>query len=83
MSTSPLPSARADLHNFFQYGERLLASVQATDHAPFTHDELKRICFLSNEIAKLADSQLLGDASNGKPDGYRLDSARLRDSRSA
>jgi hypothetical protein len=58
MSISPLPFKREDLDNFFKYTERLLASVRAPDHSPFSQDELKNICYLANEIAKLADYQL-------------------------
>jgi hypothetical protein len=57
MSSSPLPSVREDLHNFFRYCERLLASAQIPNHAPFSQDELQMICYYTNEVAKIADSQ--------------------------
>jgi hypothetical protein len=60
MSSPPLPSLREDLHNFFRYCERLLvATAQAPNHSPFSSEELRRICFYANEVAKLADSQRL------------------------
>jgi hypothetical protein len=68
MSLTPLPSLREDLHNFFRYCERLLlASTQAPDQSPFSHEELRKICFYANQVAKLADSQRLVEQSNGKP----------------
>ena len=66
MSRSPIPPLREDLHNFFRYCERLLvARAQAPDQSPFSPEELRRICFYANEVAKLADAQRLH--SNGKP----------------
>ena len=63
---SPLPS-RQDLRDFFRDCERVLATVHAPDHAPFSHDELQMICYYANEVAKMADSQRLAEQSNGKP----------------
>jgi len=68
------------LHDFFRSCERLL------DNAPdlaLSDEDRKRICFYTNEIAKLTDSRRLSVASNGSPDGYLRHSARHRDSRSA
>ncbi|HSF65959.1 MAG TPA: hypothetical protein VLA67_00860 [Nitrospiraceae bacterium] len=59
MPSSSLPPIREDLHNFFRYCERLLASVQMTEHAPFSQDELQMICYYANEVAKIADAQRL------------------------
>jgi len=73
MSSSPLPSAREDLQGFFRYCERLLHSAQASDHMPFSNEDLKQICFYANAVAKLADSQRrLEERSSGNPDGFRL-----------
>jgi len=67
MSRSPITPLREDLHNFFRYCERLLvASSQAPDRSPFSPEELRRICFYANEVAKVADAQRL-EESNGKP----------------
>jgi hypothetical protein len=65
MSSSSLLPIRKDLHNFFRYCERLLASAQAPDHVPFSPDELQMICYYANAVAKIADAQRL--QSNGKP----------------
>jgi hypothetical protein len=46
---------REDLRTLFRSCERLLASAQAPDHAPFSQDELQMICHYANEVAKLAD----------------------------
>ena len=56
---------REDLRTLFRSCERLLASAQAPDHAPFSQDELQMICHYANEVAKLADAQRV--QSNGKP----------------
>jgi hypothetical protein len=64
MSSSPLPSLREDRHNFFRYCERLLvATALAPDNSPFSPEELRRICFYANEVAKLADAQRLHEHS--------------------
>lgn len=55
MSRSPL--VREDLHTFFRYCRQLLAYAQALDHAPFSQDELRMICYYANELAKIADVQ--------------------------
>jgi hypothetical protein len=73
MSSSPLPSIREDLQGFFQYCERLLDSARASDHMLFSNEDLKRICFYTNAVAKLADSQRrLEEHRSGNPDGFRL-----------
>ncbi len=64
MSRFSFLPVREDLHDFFRYCERLLASAQTPDHAPFSHDELQMICYYANEVAKLADSQRLHEQSN-------------------
>jgi hypothetical protein len=66
MSSSPLP-IRQDLRDFFRDCERVLATVHAPDHAPFSHDELQMICYYANEVATMADSQRLAEHRNGKP----------------
>jgi hypothetical protein len=58
---------RQDLHDFFSHCERLLVGFQASDHAPFSPDELQMICYYANAVAKVADSQRLNEESNGKP----------------
>ena len=63
-----------DLHDFFRCCERLLDS--ASDLAPFSDEDHKRICFYTNEIAKLADVQRISATSNGNLDRYRRHSAR-------
>jgi|InoplaM3SPM_1038593.scaffolds.fasta_scaffold61403_1 hypothetical protein len=74
MSDSPPLSARDDLHGFFRYCQRLLDSAQASDHLPFSNEDLKRICFYANAVAKLADSQRrLEERRPGNPDGFRLE----------
>ena len=67
MSLQSLLPIRQDLRDFFRDCERVLATVHATDHAPFSHDELQMICYYANEVAKMADSQRLQEQSNGKP----------------
>lgn len=67
MSLESLLPIRQDLRDFFRDCERVLATVHATDHAPFSHDELQMICYYANEVAKMADSQRLQEQSNGKP----------------
>ena len=56
---------RPDLHEFFAHCERVLASVQVPDHASFSQDELRLLCYYGNELAKLADAQRV--QNNGKP----------------
>ena len=74
MCDSPPLSARDDLHGFFRYCQRLLDSAQASDHLPFSNEDLKRICFYANAVAKLADSQRrLEERRPGNPDGFRLE----------
>jgi CheY-like chemotaxis protein len=50
-----------DLHDFFRCCERLLHS--APDLMPFSEEDRKRICFYTNEIAKLTER--LSATSNG------------------
>ena len=70
------------LHDFFRCCERLLDS--APDLAPLSDEDRMRICFYTNEIAKLTDSQRFSARSNGNSDGDRRHSARHnRASRSA
>jgi hypothetical protein len=54
MPSSSGPSLLQDLHNFFLYSERLLAKVKECDHS-FTQDEMRKICYLANQVANLAD----------------------------
>lgn len=61
MASSSLLPIREDLHNFFRYCERLLASAQMPNHAPFSQDELQMICYYANAVAKIADSQRLDE----------------------
>jgi hypothetical protein len=56
MSTPP-PSVRKELADYFHYCERLLASAAAPDHVPFSHDELKKLCYCANEVGKLVSRQ--------------------------
>ena len=49
------------LHDFFRCCERLLDS--APDLTPFSEEDRKRICFYTNEIAKLTER--LSTTSNG------------------
>ena len=67
MSCVSLLPIRQDLRDLFSHCERMLATVHAPDHAPFSHDELQMICYYANEVAKMADSQRLHEQSNGKP----------------
>lgn len=55
MPTIPTSSTVQDLHNFFRCCERLLASAQESGHLPFSQEEMKRICYPANQVAKLAD----------------------------
>ena len=67
-------SIREDLDDFFRYCDRLLASARVPGVARFSHEDLKRMCFYSNEVAKLVDSQQrLDKRRSGNPDAYRLD----------
>lgn len=61
MASSSLLPIREDLHNFVRYCERLLASAQMPNHAPFSQDELQMICYYANAVAKIADSQRLDE----------------------
>jgi len=71
MPSSPHSSLREDLHNFFRYCERLLvANAQAPDHSAFSPEELRRICFYANEVAKLADAQRLHDGQRIVPEQF-------------
>jgi hypothetical protein len=70
-----------ELHEFFRCCARLLGS--APDLLPFSDEDRKRICFYTNEIAKLTDSQRVSGTSKGNPKGYRRHSARHLGSRSA
>ena len=65
MSRSSLLPIRPDLNELFTHCERLLASAQAPDHAPFSEDELRMMCYYANELARLTDAQRVH--SNGKP----------------
>ena len=62
---SSLLPIRPDLNELFTHCERLLASAQAPDHAPFSQDELQMLCYYANAVSKLADAQRV--QSNGKP----------------
>jgi hypothetical protein len=67
-------SIREDLDDFFRYCDRLLTSARMPGVARFSHEDLKRLCFYSNEVAKLVDSQQrLDKRRSGNPDAYRLD----------
>jgi hypothetical protein len=74
MSTVP-----EDLHDFFRCCERLLDS--APNLAAFSDEDRKRICFYTNEIAKLTDAQRFSATSSGN--GHRGHSARRQDFRGA
>ena len=55
MSRASFLPIRQGLQEFFRHCERVLASVHAPDHAPFSQDELQMICYYANEVAKIAD----------------------------
>ena len=57
MSCLSILPIRNDLHELFRHCERLLASAQAPDHAPFSSDELQMVSYYVKEVAKLADKQ--------------------------
>jgi hypothetical protein len=65
MSRSPLLSIRQDLHELFTHCDQLLARAQSPDHAPFSEDERRMICYYANELARLTDAARV--QSNGKP----------------
>jgi len=65
MSRASLLPIRPNLNELFTHCERLLASAQAPDHAPFSQDEQRMICYYANAMAKLTDVQSM--QSNGKP----------------
>jgi hypothetical protein len=50
---------RQGLQELFRHCDRVLGSVHAPDHEPFSQDELQMICYYANEIAKIADVQRL------------------------
>lgn len=57
MSRSSLPPLRPDLREFFTHCQRVLTSAQVPDHAPFSEDERRQICYYANQLAKLTDVQ--------------------------
>jgi hypothetical protein len=61
-----MSSVHEKLHDFFQCCERLLGS--APEPALLSDEDCKRICFYTNEIAKLTNAQRLSTKSSGKPD---------------
>jgi hypothetical protein len=65
MSRSSLLPIRSNLHELFSHCERVLASAQAPDHAAFSEDELRMVCYYANQLAKLTDAQRV--QSNGNP----------------
>ena len=58
-----MSTGHENLHDFFSCCERLLNG--AAKLAPFSDEDRKRICFYTNEIAKLTDSQRLSSRTNG------------------
>lgn len=65
MFRSSLLPIRDNLRELFSHCEGLLARAQAPDHAPFSEDERRMICYYANELASLTDAARV--QSNGKP----------------
>ena len=61
MPTLPPSSIIQDLQDYFQCCERLLARAQESNHL-FSQDEMKKMCYLSNQVAKLSDYRKHGMA---------------------